>query len=273
MKQLTRQEKLDIPYAIKANNHFEHKEVDLTKRTVDLIANTYYYFDSDRDVLIPGCCAKSIADRGPDSSAPGKIKHADHHDLKSIVGKPTLIEETQIDGMFVLHANSFFPETQKSEAVLIDYQNDLIDQHSIGFNYRQLEFIEAGAEEWDQTLATLINPEDAVEKGYLWLVKEIELFEYSNVAFGANRLTPYLGSKSANKNIQYSNMITKLNALHEQLRSGSGDKYIMQLEKKQIEQMIYELYNPEPSGKPTLKEPDESDTFDLSQAIDNLIIN
>ena len=272
MKQLTRQEKLDIPYAIKANNHFEHKEVDLTKRTVDLIANTYYWFDTDKDVLIPGCCTKSIKDRGPDSPAPGKIKHADHHDLRNIVAKVVLLEETTIDNRFVLHGNSFFPETEKSEQKLIDYQNDLIDQHSIGFAYKQLEFIEAEAEEWDQILATLINPEDAEAKGYLWLVKEIELFEYSNVAFGANRLTPYLGSKSTNKNIQYNNMVTKLDALHAAMRSG-GDKYTMMLEEKQIKQMIYELYNPEPSIKVTPSEPTEGDTFDVGEAINNFKFN
>ena len=272
MKQLTRQEKLDTPYAVKANNHLEHKEVDLTKRTVDLIANTYWWFDSDFDVLVPGVVAKSILDRGPDSKAPGKIKHADAHDLRNIVARPTLLEETTFQGMDVLRANSFFPETEKSEAKLIEYQNDMIDQHSIGFRYLNLQFIESEADEWDDVISKLINPETAEDAGFLWLVKEIELFEYSNVAFGANRLTPYLGSKSENKNIQYHNLVSKLDELHKVMRSG-GEKDLIRLEELQIKQMIYELYNQEPSPKDTtFEQPPKGDTFDVSKAIKELTL-
>jgi len=67
-------DKLDIHYAVKGNP-FEHKEVDEVKRTVDLVANTYLFYDSDGDVLMPGCAKKSITERGPKSEQPGKIKH------------------------------------------------------------------------------------------------------------------------------------------------------------------------------------------------------
>ena len=271
---ISRQEKLDIPYPVKVNNHLDYKEVDMTKRTVDLIANTYWWFDTDMDVLVPGVAAKSIQDRGPQSKMPGKIKHADAHDLRKIVAIPKLLEETTIQGLDVLHANSFFPETTISDNKLIEYQNEMIDQHSIGFRYLNLQFVEAEADEWDEILAKLINPDDAVEKGFLWLVKEIELFEYSNVAFGANRLTPYLGSKSENKNVRYNNLVSKLDHLHQLMRSGSGDKDIIKLEERQINQMIYELYNPEPDPKSTaLEQPPKGATFDLDSAIENFNIN
>ncbi len=266
----TRQEKLDTQYAVKGNNHLDHKEVDLTKRTVDVIANTYWWFDSDFDVLVPGVASKSIQDRGPNSKSPGKIKHAESHDLRNTYARPTLIEETKFEGLDVLRASSFFPEQENSEKKLIEYQNDMIDQHSIGFRYLNLQRIEKEADEWEDILAKLINPEDAEEAGILWIVKEIELFEYSDVAFGANRLTPYLGSKSTNKNIQYSNLVTKLDVLHESMRTGKGDKDMIRLEERQIKQMIYELYNPEPSLKDTLNEPPIDDTFDLGKAIHNI---
>ncbi len=258
----TIQEKLDTQYAVKGNNHLDHKEVDLTKRTVDLIANTYWWFDSDFDVLVPGVAVKSIKDRGPDSKGPGKIKHAESHDLRNIYARPILIEETKFEGLDVLRASSFFPEQENSERKLIEYQNDMIDQHSIGFRYVNLKRItEEMEEEWNEILAKLINPEDAEKIGVLWNVKEIELFEFSDVAFGANRLTPFLGSKSANKNVQYNNLITKLDVLHKDMRSGNGDKDIIRLQERQIKQMIYELYNPEPSVKDTPPGPPKVDTW------------
>ena len=264
---MTKEEKLKIEYAVRPNLK-EHKEIDMSGRTVDLVANTYWWFDVYADVLVPGCCVKSIQDRGPKSDKPGKIKHANNHQLKEAYALPTLLEETTIDNLFVLHANSYFPETQLAEDKLTEYNVGLIDQHSIGFNYKQLEYVEEGSDVWDDTLKKLINPEDAQKQGYLYLVKEIELFEYSNVAFGANRLTDTIGIKSDNPNIHYNNLIAKLDALHVAMRSG-GDKFNMMVEEKQIKQMIYELYNPEPSLKDTGR-PSEGDTFDLSSAIDSI---
>jgi len=72
---------LDMPFAVKGNHAAHKAEVDSTARTVDVVANTYYYMDTYGDVLIEGCCAKSITERGPKSSMPGKIKHLANHDL------------------------------------------------------------------------------------------------------------------------------------------------------------------------------------------------
>jgi len=48
---------------VKADNKSSYKEVSIHERTVNVVANTYNYLDSDFDVLLPGCCAKSIKDR------------------------------------------------------------------------------------------------------------------------------------------------------------------------------------------------------------------
>jgi hypothetical protein len=79
---MNKTDKLSIPYAVKGNGAV--KQVDTNERTVDVIANTYYWFDSDADVLVPGVAAKSIQDRGPKSSMPGKIKHLSNHNLSPI---------------------------------------------------------------------------------------------------------------------------------------------------------------------------------------------
>ena len=90
---ITRKEKLDMPFVVKADAVSGYKEVDMTKRIVDVVANTYYYFDFDMDVFLPGCCVKSIQDRGPNLGKPGKIKHFSNHDIHKGIGLPKFIEE------------------------------------------------------------------------------------------------------------------------------------------------------------------------------------
>ena len=271
MIQLNKKDFLDMPYAVKGNVwNLKKPEVDSEARTVDVIANTYYYIDSYGDVLIEGCCAKSITERGPKSSMPGKIKHLSNHNLTEGIGRIELLEETEVNDMFVLRANSRMSETTAGEETLIKYNEGIIDQHSIGFNYMDLEWLDSESEEFEKMLTKLINPDDAIKYGGMWVVKEIKLFEFSSLdGFGANRLTPFLGVKTDNIQVQYNNLITKLDVLHVAIRSG-GEKETLQLQERQIKQMIYELYNPEPSLKPTLLEPGDDDTFDVSSAIENL---
>ena len=278
MIRLTRKQFLDMPYAVKSDHASGHKaEVDSSQRTVDLVANTYYYYDSYGDVLLSGCCSKSIQERGPKSPMPGKIKHLSNHNLHKGVGRSDLLEETTINGMEVLHANSWMSETTDGEETLIKYNEGLIDQHSIGFNYVTLTYMEPDSEAWDDLLKKLINPEEAIAAGFMWAVPEIRLFEYSSLdGFGANRLTPFLGVKSDNVNVQYNNLISKLDALHVAMRSGSGDKETMNLQERQIKQMIYELYNPEPDPKDTPRGSAgavRKEHFDINSAIENLNIN
>ena len=262
-----------MPFAVKGNHATHKAEVDSAARTVDVVANTYYYMDSYGDVLVEGCCAKSITERGPKSSMPGKIKHLSNHDLTKGIGRVELLEETEINGQHVLRANSWMSETSDGEEALTKYNEGLIDQHSIGFNYMDLEWIDMEADDFDKLLTKLINPEEAQKWGGMWVVKEIKLFEFSSLdGFGANRLTPFLGVKTDNKQVQYNNLITKLDSLHSAMRSG-GDKETLQLQERQIKQMIYELYNPEPSVKTTPKEPVKVDTFDVGNAIQTLKFN
>jgi HK97 family phage prohead protease len=254
-----------IPYAVKATS--QKAEVD--GRTVDMVANTYYYVDTYGDVLVEGCCSKSIADRGPDSTAPGKIKHIANHDLSTGIGRIEKITEEQVEGKHVLRAQSWMSETTAGEETLIKYKEGLIDQHSIGFNYMDLEWIDKDSDEYEAVACKLINPEEAERWGGVYLVKEIKLFEISSLdGFGANRLTPALGIKTDNKQVQYNNLIAKFDALQQAMRSG-GNKDMIQLQEKQIKQMIYELYHVEPDFKGTKRPPDEP-TFKLSAAISNI---
>lgn len=274
---LTKEGKLALPYPVKSNLA-SYKEVDTDSRTVKMIVNTYNYFDYDQDVLRMGCAKKSIQDRGAKSEAVDKILHLLFHDTRQIVGKSQLEAETIIDGREVLYAESYLPETTDGEDTLIKYNTDMYNQHSIGFNYLQLEWVERGSENWDKILRTLINPDEAEKYGYLWDVSEIALYEYSTVGFGANKetpqvkLMPMLGTKSTNKNIQYQAVVQKMNALVSKANKQEvKNKKLFELEMKQLQQMIYEMTVFEPSKKVTPQEPITEDTFDTNKFIE--IIN
>jgi hypothetical protein len=248
-KILTKQDKLNIPFQVKSNLS-TYKEIDEGQRTIKAVVNTYNYFDYDYDVLRVGCAKKSIQERGSNSQAPDKILHALFHDLRQLPGKSMNEKETEVNGNFVIYAESKLSESSDGEDTLIKYKDGIYNQHSIGFNYMQIEFVEKESEGWDNYIRDLINPEDAENAGFGWDVKEIKLHEWSTVALGANRLTPYLGVKTQNKKILLENVFAKLKALVEKSkRLEVKNKKIFELQYKQLQQMIYELTTIEPAKK------------------------
>lgn len=262
MKQMTHQQ-LEAMIAKKASTFYKvkdafeavTKDVDMQRRTVRVVPNTYLYFDSDADVLLPGCAAKSIQERGVDSVGKGKIKNVKDHVISDRIGKPTVIDERVVDEKSILYAESKMLTTTLGDDTLIEYQEGVIDQHSIGFRYIDLELVTADDASWTKWLNSIINPKDAEDNGYLFLVKEIELFEWSPVSFGANQLSPYLGLKSANKEAALLKINSRLDLLTKQLKSGRQSDYAMmdyELETRQLKQLIEELFTAEPSIKDTL---------------------
>jgi hypothetical protein len=256
------------------------KDVDLTKRMVTGLYNTYYYFDSDSDVLIDGSSKKSITERGPNTNVAGKIKHALFHDLTKLPGKIVVLEEREVEvnGRKVkgIYFETKMLNTPDGNDTLLKYQEGVYDNHSIGFRYMIIEFIEKGAELWNKYIDMLLNPADADKNGFMFLIKEIFLYEGSTVAFGANSLTPYLGSKSEDKEVRKRKLFDRMSAVQKQLKIGAlTDEalYNLELQFSQIKQMIGELLEPEPSIKSTLIKPDIKDTpIDYQSLFKNLSI-
>lgn len=267
---MNKQDKLNIHYKVKSNLA-TYKELDESQRIVKLIANTYNYYDFDGDVLRLGCSKRSIDNRGAKSKAYDKILHAKDHDLTQLPGKSILETETFINGNPVLYCETKLSESQDGEDLLIKYKEEIYNQHSIGFKYIQIEYIEDESSEWDIFIKDLINPEDAIDAGFGWDVKEINLFEYSTVALGANKLTPYLGVKSTDKLIQLSNLNMKVDALFNKAKQGINNKDIFNLQVLQLKQLIEETLNPSESDtsikdaiiKETLKLKEDADYIKL----------
>jgi HK97 family phage prohead protease len=258
-------------------------DVSTSSRIVTGFFNSYNFFDSDKDVLIMGSAKKSIEERGVNSTAVAKIKHALNHDLTTLVGKLQVLEETTKNGITGIYFESKIANTTLGNDTLINYKEGIYDNHSIGFKYNQLSLIESEKNPvaWNEVVSKLLNPEEAEKYGYLYLVKEINLFEGSTVAFGANSLTPFLGVKSGSKESMTLALVSKLNQLEYTVKNGMQSDEMLstfELQIKQFKQILKEIEVAETFDKPTLaKVPSEAKSsepikpkFDVNQIIKNL---
>jgi len=268
MNKPTLNQKLAKHFGIKSSGKvLDAKAINEDDRTIKAIANTYYFIDSDNDMLIKGCSQKSINDRGPQSNATAKIKHQSDHILntKNAVGRIKVLDEREIDGKFGLYFESYLPQNTKGNDDLANYKEGIYDNHSIGFRYKIIELAERDGDEqssknWAEFYPLAINQDKADMLGYFWVIKEIELFEISVVSFGANELTPYLGSKSKDANDKLkAELFERIDSLNAQLKSNADNKderKNIDLESLQLKQIITDLKLEQPTKTNTpSKEP------------------
>ena len=107
----------------------------------------------------------------------------------------------------------------------------------------------------------VIEMQVAEKAGFLFLIKEIELFEGSTVAIGANELTPFLGVKSNDPVLQRMALNDKITLIEKQLKKGKQSDamlYDFSIQLRQIKQMINEM---DESKKSTPKGPDKIVSF------------
>lgn len=171
---------------------------------VQVAANAAGFFDSHKDVIIPGAPSKSIRERKH------LIPHLhDHiHTTEAEVGDVLDIFTRNIP------ANELgYPSTELSEVVVFEtkiikeynpkvykrYKNRRATQHSIGLRYVKIflcidaEDPEYSAEKaaYDKYIGYVINREEVEKHGYFYAVTEYVLMENSVVLFGSN---PYTGT-------------------------------------------------------------------------------
>lgn len=233
----------------KSNVLFNVKDIDTVGRTVCLVANTLNFFDSQDDILLPGCADKSILENGPLSNAPDKIQHIMFHNMTRPAGKFKVFDQRVIDGKTVLYGESKLSNTVEGNDALANYSAGIYNQHSIGLQYVSAEWItkeaHGNSKKWENLMAECINPADAEAKGQAWVVKELKLFETSTVLFGANKLTETLGMKSENKNAVMFDYLSKIDLLTQILKSGSQSDGMMksfELQILQLKQMASDIF-------------------------------
>jgi hypothetical protein len=180
------------------NIGFEIKDIDTAGRRVKLALAKFNNVDSDGDIIIKGAFAKSIQERGPNSSSNRKIKFLRYHDFEHQIGMFKQLEETNDH----LLAYADLGRSTKGNDAFLDYQDGIITEHSIGF----------------QT----INDKIELRGDGTQILKEVILWEGSAVTFGANSETP-LFTVSKGNSIEYLDKLNaKMNGLTNALKNGKG---------------------------------------------------
>jgi HK97 family phage prohead protease len=166
------------------------EDVDESTRTVVGYLSAFDKLDSDNDIIREGAFSKSIKDRGIDSSSNRQIAHLRNHDWEHQIGKFTELYEDSFGLKFV----SKLGRSTKGNDAFLDYQDGILNEHSIGFNYVKDKISEVE----DST-----NPQ-----GKFYEITEVKLWEGSGVTFGANEHTPVL---DVAKSVLESDYLLKLN--------------------------------------------------------------
>jgi HK97 family phage prohead protease len=117
-------------YAVKSFGT-ELKDLSLDNREVAVYLSVFDTIDSDNDIIRRGAFKKSINDKGPDSSSNRKIAFLRHHDWEQQIGKFLRLEEDS-KGLFAVGK---LGTSTKGEDALRDYEEGIINEHSIGFQY------------------------------------------------------------------------------------------------------------------------------------------
>ena len=213
-------------------------DLDEGSRQVKGYFASFDTLDSDRDVIRKGAFTKSINESGPKSTSNRKIANLRDHDWTHQIGRiDELFEDNKGLGFI-----STMGRSTKGDDALKDYQDGILIEHSIGFNYIEdrMKFVEESSFH---------------DRGH-WEITEVKLWEGSGVTFGANSLTPV---EDVAKGLTGSMTLKKINelttTLEGALKNGKGtDERLENIELMfaQLKQLHNSLTVLTPSVKDTL---------------------
>lgn len=152
---------------------FSPQNITVQDRTVQCYVSVFGNKDRDGDVLIRGCFAKSLQERGPQSENP-EIAFLWQHEMNNPLGRPLILEERDIG----LYAENFHDENiELCDRALNQQKSGTLKFYSIGMNYV-----------WDKVEYDADNDQ--------FIVKEVMLWEESVVTIASNNRTGIVGIKS-----------------------------------------------------------------------------
>jgi len=226
------------------NLELELKDIDSVSRRVTVALSKFNNLDSDNDVILMGAFTKSILERGPESTSNRKIKALRYHDFEHEIGRWIKLEETHdyLIGQMQLGRST------KGDDALLDYEDGIITEHSIGFN--------------------LVQDKVSIREDGIREIKEVVLWEGSAVTFGANSETPVFSVGKSQFNQDYLDRLNvKMSNLISGIKNGKGtDERLMTLESqlRVIQSKYNSLINFEPKT-------DDTDSLNVHEP--NPIIN
>ena len=186
-------------YAYKAAG-LKVEDIDEASRKVKGYLSAFNQRDSDKDVILPGAFKQSLNMRGPQSETNRKIAFLRMHDWTKQIGRMDELEEDNYGLRFI----AVMGRSSIGEDALRDYQDGIIREHSIGF-----EYLSSGID-YDESTDT-------------FMVSQVKLWEGSAVTFGANENTPVLEvSKMQNKEGAAALLYDEMSAVINALKNGKG---------------------------------------------------
>ena len=237
-------------------NGFELKDVDSNSKKVSMYLAKFDNLDSDGDVIRKGAFTKSLKEHGVLTESNRKIAFLRHHDWQQPIGKFIELKEDS-EGLFAV---AKMGRTQIAEDSFKDYEDGIIREHSIGFQYikDKMKFVE------DKSFGG---------KGY-FEIKEVKLFEGSAVTFGANSLTNVI---SITKGEQRETFLSDLNAnfnntlktLTERMESSEG-VFELEMKLKYLNSQLLQLAQMESEIHSTKSEALLVNEFNWSEIINKI---
>lgn len=142
-------------------------------RTISGYAAIFNNKDKAGDILLKGCFAKSIQDRGPESQANDKIIMLWQHDMHEPIGRISTLREDEKG----LYFEAVIDDVERGNQAIKQLESGTLNQFSIGYSYV-----------WEKC--------EYDEQRDAFIVKEVVLYEISVVSIGCNGETEYLGLKA-----------------------------------------------------------------------------
>lgn len=249
--------KINSGYKIKSQS-LGIKDMSLEKREVAMYLSHFGNIDSDNDLLVKGCFKKSIQERGCNSPSNRKIAFLRYHNWEMPIGAFTKLEEDE-NGLFAV---AKLGNSTLGNDALLDYQDGIIREHSIGFKFiaDKIKWIE----------------DSSMDSGGFYNITEVALWEGSAVTFGANELTPVVQvSKGENKVDVVGEISNEMDVIFKSIINGKGsDERLYQLEMKHkfLTSQLQELaiVNNQNPKEIIVNEPIIEKGFDWNTVINNL---
>ena len=220
------------------------QDLDTGSRTAKVYFAAFDIMDSDNDIIKPGAFAKSIQENGPASDSNRNIQFLRNHNWDEQIGKVLELSEDDYGLLGVVQ----FGRTQKGEEAFLDYQDGIIKEHSIGFNYisDKMEMREDG------------------KGGVFWEIKEVKLWEGSAVTFGSNQFTPVVDvAKGLTKEAAIDTLNKEMGTIIGALKNGKGSDdrlFGLEMKLKVVTQKYNALLEQKPPVKALLKQKPQFDT-------------
>ncbi len=211
-------------------------DVDAKNRVVTGYLSTFGNVDSHNDIVEKGAFTKSLNENRD------RIFFLNQHNFNQPHGKFAVLRE-DAKGLY-FESDPLINTTYSDDAIKL-YEAGIMTEHSIGF-------------------ITLNSVDEIIDSKQIRKIKEVKLYEGSNVTIGANSSAQFMGLK----NMTVKDVDEKIKKIINYIRKGniSDDGFrLLELSLKELQLHSYNL------GKKSLNEPKPNNTLAADKSVINTI--